>query len=71
MIGILVLTCWFAAGLTATAIRPQPGQPRLAWAPLAIIFGPLWLLIAYELQAPLDLAPVVQAPLDPATVEVS
>lgn len=44
----LMLAIWVVCGLAAAALLAPPGTPRLAWAPIAVILGPLWVLVALE-----------------------
>ncbi len=48
MISITILLAWVAVGLIATIVWSEPGEPRFAWAPMAIILGPLWFVITAE-----------------------
>ena len=48
MSSLLILLVWMALGIAASVFWRQPGEPRFAWAPMAITFGPLWALIANE-----------------------
>ena len=59
MIQVSILIAWVAAGVAAAALIPRPGESRFAFAPIAMILGPLWLAIAAEQQTA------------PARVEVS
>lgn len=50
MTELLLLSLWMGIGTVASAIWYDPGQSRLAWAPLASILGPLWVPVALELR---------------------
>ena len=43
-----ILLAWMVLGLCATCVWSLPGEPRLSWAPMAVILGPLWLVISNE-----------------------
>ncbi len=44
----VILLSWALSGGLAAWARPEPGSPRMEWAPVAVFFGPFWLLIAHE-----------------------
>lgn len=57
MASLMILLAWIALGLASCTFLRQPGEPRLAWAPMAIVFGPMWAVIALERGAPALRAP--------------
>lgn len=63
MIQPLLLTAWALSGVgTAAVLTPEPGN-RLAWAPIAIVLGPLWAAVASEQLTPRpDPGPVPHRP---------
>jgi len=48
IISFLVLTLWIAIGIVLAVRTAQPGEPRFAWAPVAMILGPLWAPVALD-----------------------
>jgi hypothetical protein len=48
MTQITIFTLWIILGIASAAAVPDPGRSRLGWAPMSVIFGPLWLLVAFE-----------------------
>lgn len=48
LISLFVLTLWAAIGVALAVRSAQPGEPRFAWAPVAIILGPLWAPVALD-----------------------
>lgn len=60
---ILFLMLWMVSGLVSAAVLARAGEPRLAWAPVALLLGPLWSAVALEQREGLNLAPLK---LDPA-----
>jgi len=45
---ILVLAMWASIGVVLAIRTAQPGEPRFAWAPVAMILGPLWAPVALD-----------------------
>lgn len=45
---LLVLALWIAVGLILAVRTARPGEPRFAWAPVAMILGPLWAPVALD-----------------------
>jgi len=54
MTQIIVFALWIMAGIASAAAVPDPGGSRLGWAPISILFGPLWLLVALERKQALE-----------------
>lgn len=50
MISIGILVAWMAVGLITSINRSDLEEPRFAWAPMAMIFGPLWAAVKAEQQ---------------------
>lgn len=50
MTSFIVLAVWSTIGLLLAARTSQPGEPRFAWAPVAVILGPLWAPVAFDRQ---------------------
>ena len=48
MINLALLAAWILTGATLSVILARPSEPRWASAPMAAVFGPLWLPIALE-----------------------
>jgi hypothetical protein len=48
MTPFLVLAAWNAIGLLLAVRLAQPHEHRLAWAPIAVILGPLWAPVAID-----------------------
>lgn len=48
MTPLIVLMLWVGVGLTLAIRTAQPGEPKLAWAPVAVILGPLWAPVALD-----------------------
>ena len=48
MIRLMILVLWSGSGLVIAALLTPRNTGRLAWAPAAAIFGPLWLAVAME-----------------------
>ncbi len=48
VIELMMIAAWMLTGLVCSWAKAEPGQPRLAWAPMAIVLGPLWLKVAAE-----------------------
>jgi len=48
MTSLLLLTLWIGTGLALAVRTAQPGEPKLAWAPIAVILGPLWAPVAFD-----------------------
>jgi hypothetical protein len=44
----MMIATWMLTGLVCAWVKAEPGQSRLAWAPMAIVLGPLWLKVATE-----------------------
>lgn len=47
---IFLLTAWASIGIVLAVRTAQPGEPRFAWAPVAMILGPLWAPVALDRQ---------------------
>lgn len=47
-IEVLLLAGWLFSGVTIARFRSEP-EKRWAWAPVAAVFGPLWLGVHNEL----------------------
>jgi hypothetical protein len=48
VIPLVVLLTWIGVGLALAVRTAQPGEPKLAWAPVAVILGPLWAPVALD-----------------------
>ncbi len=48
VIELMMIATWMLTGLVSAWVKAAPGQSRLAWAPMAIVLGPLWLKVAAE-----------------------
>jgi len=48
MMQVALLLSWMVIGIAVAAVRRAPDEPRLAWAPIAAVLGPLWLVVASE-----------------------
>ncbi len=48
MTPLIVLMLWSGVGVALAARTAQPGESRLAWAPIAAILGPLWAPVAID-----------------------
>lgn len=48
MIRLLILVLWSSTGIATAALLTPAQVGRMAWAPAAAIFGPLWLAVAVE-----------------------
>lgn len=48
MIELMILTLWVMTGLAIAGLLTARSEPNLAWAPLAAVFGPLWIFIAVD-----------------------
>ncbi len=45
---LLILMLWAAVGMVLAVRTAQPGEPRFAWVPVAVILGPLWAPVALD-----------------------
>lgn len=50
MVPAVVLSLWVGSGLAISWWYHDEHSKRLQWAPVALIFGPLWLPVAYEVR---------------------
>lgn len=48
MVNLLILTCWMLSGAVLSTILASPSGPRWGWAPMGIVFGPLWAIVAVD-----------------------
>ena len=48
MTELLVLMIWSGLGVLIAVAMAQPGEPKLAWAPFAVILGPMWATVAID-----------------------
>ena len=48
MASALFLTAWASSGVATAACCASPGQSKWAWAPMAMILGPLFHSVAAE-----------------------
>ena len=44
----LTIAAWLLAGVATAWITTPPDTNWRHWAPMAAVFGPMWLVIAYE-----------------------
>ena len=51
MINIVLLVAWMLSGILAVTALAPDRESRWQFAPLAVVFGPLWVPIALEQQA--------------------
>lgn len=47
----VILGVWMSLGLVAAAATAGRDEARLAWWPFAVVFGPLWVVVAGDQQA--------------------
>ena len=67
MASFMIMLVWMALGVVVSMFWRLPDEPRFAWAPIAIILGPIWALIAYERQeGPQALLSPVKTPVEVA-----
>lgn len=52
MTEVLLLVGWIVAGAALAAVFVDETRPWWTWAPMAVVFGPLWILIAVDQRAP-------------------
>jgi len=48
MLSIGLLLSWMVVGIAAAMMRPHVDEERLAWAPIAMVLGPMWLVVSSE-----------------------
>lgn len=53
MTSALLLAGWIVSGVALAGVFAHETESRWAWAPMAVVFGPLWYLIARD-QRPSD-----------------
>lgn len=51
MINLLVLAAWMVSGAVLSALLADPSGQRWGWAPMGVVFGPLWALVAIDQRA--------------------
>lgn len=51
MTGLIVLAAWITSGLALAALLADDDEARWDWAPIAILFGPLWASVALDRRA--------------------
>ena len=45
---VLTVSAWLLAGVAASWATTSPDANWRQWIPMAAVFGPMWLVIAYE-----------------------
>ena len=71
MINLMVLAIWSGTGVVIAAALTGPSEPNWAWAPLAVVFGPLWILIATEQRDDSHRVEVTEPPAFPAAAPIA
>ena len=57
MTSALLLTAWVSSGVFTAARIGLPNESKWAWAPVAMILGPLWYSVAQEQRSALRAQP--------------
>ena len=51
MVNLLILASWMVGGAILSMVLSVPPGPRWGWAPMGVVFGPLWALVAVDQRA--------------------
>lgn len=48
LVSLAILSLWVGIGIAFAARTAAPDERRFAWAPMAMILGPLWGPVAFD-----------------------